>query len=623
MEALRTPYGVRTKILVLLALVFATSLYALTWQRLEVRRQEIIAHSSMRAEVAAKEAAAGIVGRLDTVAVAGLLWEKMVGTHPEGSIQSRIRPHDLNSIDRSTERLAGRLGIYRVSVHEFDPTSGKLNTLFVAPTKDAAKGLTWLSKEGEATLLKVWAKMAGSSRLAEARRDRLAATSRVILSDRFVIKAGKPTRRGAAPPVMGRILGVPIWSDEEQAVGVLSIVLTESKIASALPSGDFAILAGTTEGAITAATSGAFSRTSKAGSVGSLEKAGTLRLDVWGPGGQWKLWYGVTAESVEANPQFQGAVREALLFALVVTVLLACALGFLRVHIVSRRRLTERNTALEREVREQTQRLVEAQQMESIGQMSAGIAHEINTPIQFVQNNLQFLSEAAERLEAAWLEVESSSDSPERVKEVAQSVAHYREEIRGAVLESLEGARRVGEIVRAMKLHVHSGGTGYMDESLNRIVESSVTLARNEWKPYGVVRFELNKELPTVSCHPGQLRQMVLNLVVNAAHALAESGRTPADGLITVRTSTEDYWVALEVTDNGCGMSPEVSERIFDLYYTTKEPGKGTGMGMAVVAEAIRAHGGWVEVDSEPGVGTSIRVYLDSRLNDLESLQAA
>jgi PAS domain S-box-containing protein len=241
-----------------------------------------------------------------------------------------------------------------------------------------------------------------------------------------------------------------------------------------------------------------------------------------------------------------------------------------------------------------------AQKLESVGQLAAGIAHEINTPIQFIGDNVRFLGDAFKQL-AMELDGQTEQD-----KELAFLV----EEVPEAVDQTLQGVDRVATIVRAMKAFGHPSGEEKAPADLNEAVRNSLIVANNEIKYVADVVTDLG-DLPPVWCHLGDINQVVLNLVVNAAHAVGEQHVEGRLGTITVRTAVEADHVLIEVADTGIGIPPGIAERIFEPFFTTKDVGKGTGQGLTLAYALIRdRHNGTITFQSEPGAGTTFTVRL-------------
>jgi len=266
--------------------------------------------------------------------------------------------------------------------------------------------------------------------------------------------------------------------------------------------------------------------------------------------------------------------------------------------------------------------LRQAQKLEGIGQLAAGIAHEINTPTQFVTDNLTFLRDSwksshellqayrsAVRGSASLLpsEVVASLREVERTCDLDFVVA----EVPRAIDQSLDGARRVAEIVRAMKEFSHPDSAEKTATDLNRAVTSTITVARNEWKYVADVATRLDESLPPLECYPGEVNQVILNLVVNAAHAIKEKIKEGEKGKITVCTRVRGDFAELSVSDTGTGIPEGIRTRIFDPFFTTKEVGKGTGQGLSLAhAVVVKKHGGKIWFETETGCGTTFFIAL-------------
>ncbi|MEQ1802774.1 MAG: PAS domain-containing protein [Gammaproteobacteria bacterium] len=268
--------------------------------------------------------------------------------------------------------------------------------------------------------------------------------------------------------------------------------------------------------------------------------------------------------------------------------------------------VTERNRLLQE--RQQAQRL------EAIGQLAAGIAHEINTPTQYIGDNTRFIKESfAGVLGLLDLMRGSPPPTPEEL-EAAWSAAdaeYLRTEIPRAIEQSLEGINRVAGIVRAMRDFSHPA-TDRMAHDLNRAIQSTLAVATNEWRYVAEVVTDLDPALPRVPVMPGEFNQVILNMVVNAAHAIAAARGpdSPGKGRITITTSLGGDHAIITIADNGCGMSAEVQKRIFEPFFTTKGVGEGTGQGLALTHNFIARHGGTISVQSAPGNGAQFTIRL-------------
>lgn len=290
-----------------------------------------------------------------------------------------------------------------------------------------------------------------------------------------------------------------------------------------------------------------------------------------------------------------------------------------------------RTRELERSVEESNRmsiRLSQAQKLESIGQLAAGVAHEINTPMQFIRDNSLYLRDCLERLlqiSKSYAEM-SDPEGPgiswqERhriAREVLQQCRHeeLQREVPAAIEESLDGIERVVTIVRAMKEFSHPGSVHKSPTDVNQLLRSTATVTRNRWKYVARIDMQLDDDLSAVPALPGELSQVVLNLVVNAADAIRERfGDHSSDlGLITIRTFDRDEFAVIEIQDNGTGIPAAVRDRVFDPFFTTKEVGMGTGQGLAISHDiVVKKHGGNIDIDSQEGIGTTFSLQLPLR----------
>ena len=241
--------------------------------------------------------------------------------------------------------------------------------------------------------------------------------------------------------------------------------------------------------------------------------------------------------------------------------------------------------------------LMQSQKMESLGTLAAGIAHEINTPMQFIGDNLRFLEEVVDEVLALRLPIESLPED-------------FVEEVPPAIRDSLAGVARVGQIVGSMRSFAHPDPLAPEPNDLNESVRVTTNVSRNLWKQVATVDLDLDENLPRVPCKPGEINQVLLNLISNAVDAIDEARKPGAVGTIRIRTLVDDGMAEIRVTDDGPGMPPDVRDRIFDMFFTTKPTGKGTGQGLAIVASIVTGHKGRILVDSAPGEGTTFRVRL-------------
>jgi len=268
--------------------------------------------------------------------------------------------------------------------------------------------------------------------------------------------------------------------------------------------------------------------------------------------------------------------------------------------------------------------LAQAQKLESIGQLAAGIAHEINTPTQYIGDNIRFLRDAFGDLRpmltacSALREARNCAAAADLWVDVAAAmetadVGFLLDEIPAAISQSLEGADRVAQIVRSMKEFSHPDGGEKQAIDVNRAIESTLTVSRNEWKYVAAATTDLDPELPPVTCRAGEVNQVLLNLIVNAAHAIEakSGGRSGQEGTITIRTRRDGDWVEIEVEDNGSGIPDAIRARVFDRFFTTKKLGRGTGQGLAIARDiVVHRHKGTITFESEVGRGTTFRIRI-------------
>ena len=284
--------------------------------------------------------------------------------------------------------------------------------------------------------------------------------------------------------------------------------------------------------------------------------------------------------------------------------------------------LLERNARLEHDlaaIRRLELELRQAEKLRAVGQLAAGVAHEINTPIQYVGDSIYFMRDAYGdllRLTRELCEASATRNEPgaalERLATTAAEldIDYLLAEIPLALERASDGIQRVAGIVSAMKDFGRPDVRDKTQGDVNRCIENTLLVAQNELKYSADVEVSLGK-LPLVPCFPGELSQVLLILLVNAAHAVAarvgESGR----GRVRVESRVDERDVVITVTDNGCGIAPEVQERIFEPFFTTKPVGVGTGQGLAIArAIVVEKHGGTLSFESTPGVGTCFRVSL-------------
>ena len=283
--------------------------------------------------------------------------------------------------------------------------------------------------------------------------------------------------------------------------------------------------------------------------------------------------------------------------------------------VSSRKQAEEQRAKLERE-------LAQSQKLESLGTLASGIAHEINTPVQYVSDNCHFLRDAFADLVAVLSAQNDLLEAAEAAGVLSESVTKVRksqedadldflkEEVPSSIEQTLDGVSRVSKIVTAVKEFSHPGTAEKSLVDLNKAIETTLTVARNEWKYLAEVETDFDDALPPVPCLPGEFNQAILNMVINAAHAI-ESKKEEALGKITIRTAQRESMAEISISDSGCGISPEHKKQIFDPFFTTKGVGKGTGQGLSIAYASItQKHGGTISVDSTPGVGTTFTIRL-------------
>jgi signal transduction histidine kinase len=253
------------------------------------------------------------------------------------------------------------------------------------------------------------------------------------------------------------------------------------------------------------------------------------------------------------------------------------------------------------EVKQLQSQLAQAQKLESVGQLAAGVAHEINTPIQYIGDNAKFLEDAFRDL----IEMRE-------VEHRAEDFAYLKAEVPNAITQLSEGVNHVARIVRAMKEFSHPGPIEKTEVDINQAIESTILVSKHEWKFVAEITTDLDPDLPPVPCVAGEVNQVILNLIVNAAHAIAEvvkdSGRK---GRILISTRQKESVLEISIADTGAGIPEGIQSRIFDPFFTTKPVGKGTGQGLAIAHTVIvQKHKGTLRFESEVGRGTTFLIEL-------------
>jgi signal transduction histidine kinase len=265
--------------------------------------------------------------------------------------------------------------------------------------------------------------------------------------------------------------------------------------------------------------------------------------------------------------------------------------------------LQRNDAALQRsvqELHEKQSQLIRSERMASIGQIAAGVAHEINNPIGYITANLTTLQGYAPTLRTA---LDVCLASPDAGGIEAEEGRFILDDLDGIIAESLEGCGRVRDIVQNLRGFARADGTRPVEANLNDCIESTLKIVWNELKYRCRVVREFG-ELPSLSCFPGQINQVVMNLLVNAAQAIE------GEGTITIATRADPGEIVLSITDTGVGVPVADQARIFEPFFTTKPPGKGTGLGLYICREIIAGHHGSLTVASVPGAGTTLTVRL-------------
>lgn len=277
------------------------------------------------------------------------------------------------------------------------------------------------------------------------------------------------------------------------------------------------------------------------------------------------------------------------------------------------------------ERKELESQLAQGEKLKSIGQLAAGIAHEINTPIQYVGDNAHFLQTSFSDLLAVFKlytdflsALKRGSLAPGQIEQIEAAVSKLDieflfTEIPLAIEQSLDGIQRVSEIVRSMKEFSYPGMTHKTAVDINKGILNTITVARNEWKYVAEVELDLARDLPNVHCLPGEINQVLLNIIINAVHAIAETipENSNTKGTILITSRRDGDWVEVRITDSGPGIPEHIQPHIFDPFFTTKEVGKGTGQGLAIAYNVIEVkHKGKLTFETRLGEGTTFIIRL-------------
>ncbi len=279
----------------------------------------------------------------------------------------------------------------------------------------------------------------------------------------------------------------------------------------------------------------------------------------------------------------------------------------------------------EKKLKQQEMAHQKNQKLEAIGQLAAGIAHEINTPIQYVGDNTSFINDAFDDLAAViknykelWTAAKDGTIDEKLILKVETlleeaDIDYLMEEVPSAIESTFEGIGRVRKIVEFMKEFSHPGSDEKVMTDIHHSIENTAIVSKNEWKYVADLTMELEPDLPKVFCNPNEINQVFLNLILNAGHAISEKLGPNAQekGIIKIVTRTSDNWVEIRISDSGTGIPDDIKGRVFDPFFTTKEVGKGTGQGLAIAHSFIvERHNGKIDIETSKGEGSSFIVKL-------------
>ncbi|MFH0976470.1 MAG: response regulator [Spirochaetota bacterium] len=268
-----------------------------------------------------------------------------------------------------------------------------------------------------------------------------------------------------------------------------------------------------------------------------------------------------------------------------------------------------------------------AQKLEAIGRLAAGIAHEINTPAQYIKDNAVFTQESLGKLLDTmnkFIEFHKGGkncDIADKIFDLLKSIdyEYLKNEVPKAAEQILEGINRITNISGSVKKFSHPGNSVKSLSDINKIIDDSVTISKNEWKYVSIVELDLDKNMKMTECYGDDLGRVFINIIINAAHAIEEKlgGKTEKKGTIKITTRYCDTYIMIKISDTGAGIPAEIMDRIFDPFFTTKEAGKGTGQGLAIAYDIIvNRHKGYIDVKSNPGEGTTFTITLPVKVTD-------
>lgn len=272
--------------------------------------------------------------------------------------------------------------------------------------------------------------------------------------------------------------------------------------------------------------------------------------------------------------------------------------------------------------------LEKALQWEAIGQLSAGIAHEINTPSQYINDNLKFLEQAmvnitpilsiCKKLKSNNISAKDEGECEQQIINLIKNVdlEFLMKEIPSAIAQSKSGIDHVQSIVNAMKDYSYKQSKEIRNEDINHTIESAIAISRNLWKYVADIKTEFDPTLQTIKCIRGEIGQVILNLIINAAHAIEDKKKVvPIEdnfkGKIVISTKRTDKWAEIRIADNANGIPKNIEKKVFRPFFTTKDVGKGTGQGLALsYSIIINNHNGLLTFDTEIGVGTTFLIQV-------------
>jgi signal transduction histidine kinase/HAMP domain-containing protein len=263
----------------------------------------------------------------------------------------------------------------------------------------------------------------------------------------------------------------------------------------------------------------------------------------------------------------------------------------------------EKNRRLELEI-------MQTGKMEALGTLASGIAHEINTPVQFIGDNIRFLTDCFADVLSCIRDIQVMNS--EKINGQLESVDwdYLVEEIPPALNEALSGVQTIGRIVSSVKEFSHPEQNEKTFYDINELIENAKIVSRPQWRHDAIVNIVIPENIEKIPCYPGDLGQVLINLIVNAADAIREN-LNQTEGEITIKAKTDYKEATITVSDNGPGIPDEIKDRIFDLFFTTKDPGKGTGQGLAICKSIIEIkHSGKLHVTSKAGLGTTFTITL-------------